>query len=85
MYGKTVLAVKYSELKNLMGWDKNDGVELGSVVKELAARNVLYLSTSYNKGWDITLSSEAKDTRCYIINVEPSELNVEIEGGADNE
>ena len=85
LYGRTVLAVKYSELKNLMGWDKNDGVELGSVVKELAARNVLFLSTSYNRGWDITLSSEAKDTRCYIINVEPYEFNVEIEGGTDNE
>lgn len=80
-YKQETLAVREKELKNFIGRKDSDTVLMREIVAEFVERGYILPGKNYSK--DITLSSEAKDIRCYIISVNRKMLG--IEGGKSHE
>lgn len=80
-YKHETLAIREKELKNFIGRKDTDSVLMKEIVGEFVERG--YILPGKNFAKDITLSADAKDIRCYVLNINRGMLG--IKGGQSNE
>ena len=73
-YKKETLAIREKELKNFIGRKDSDTVLRREIVAEFVERG--YILPGKNFAKDITLSADAKDIRCYVININRAILGI---------
>lgn len=73
-YKQETLAIREKELKNFVGRKDSDSVLMKEIVTEFVERG--YILPGKNFAKDITLSADAKDIRCYVININRAILGI---------
>ena len=73
-YTQETLAIRDKELKNFIGRKETDTMLMKEIVAEFAERG--YILPGKNFAKDITLSADAKDVRCYVVNINRDMLGI---------
>ena len=73
-YTQETLAIRDKELKNFIGRKETDVMLMKEIVAEFAERG--YILPGKNFAKDITLSADAKDVRCYVVNINRDMLGI---------